>query len=161
MATTTISGLLMMRPWWVANDLHQHRWQLDWSFDKATEWSQKSQVREDGAPSLYVMGEERIMKNSKGFEPLPAYLLRVSLWCFFCLVFLFANVTQWGLVISYVVAEWARLYEFSFDVQSKWENDSRIGLRGVLNGTVEWCVPKHSQYGLVSAQVTNLVKKSR
>ena len=28
-------------------------------------------------------GEERIMTNLKGFEPLPAYLLRVSLRCFF------------------------------------------------------------------------------
>ena len=38
-----------------------------------------NQVCKDAAPSLYVMGEERIMTNSKGFEPLPAYLSRVSL----------------------------------------------------------------------------------
>jgi hypothetical protein len=77
-----------MRSWWVTNDLHQHRWKLGWSFDEATSWSQMNQVCKDAAPSLYVMGEERIMTNLKEFEPLPAYLSRVSLrWFLFFLWF--------------------------------------------------------------------------
>jgi len=51
-------------------------------------------------------------------------------------VWWFPNVTQWGLGIFYIDAEWGRLYWFGFGVQSKWERNFRIGLRGVFNGTV-------------------------
>jgi len=51
-------------------------------------------------------------------------------------VWWFPNVTQWGFGIFYFVAEWGRLFWFGFGVQSKWERNSRIGLRGLINGTV-------------------------
>jgi len=39
-------------------------------------------------------GEERIMTNSKGFEPLPLYLSRVSLQCF-CFFYDIQGSVKW------------------------------------------------------------------
>jgi hypothetical protein len=98
--------------------------------------------------------EERIMTNLKGFEPLLAHLSRVSLRWFFLMisqwgiwVWWFPNVTQWGLGIFFIDAKWGRLYWFGFGVQSKWERNSLIGLRGVLNGTILYALQHYSQYG--------------
>jgi len=129
-----------VHPWWGVNDLHLHRWKCGRPSNEPSSWSKANKVCPNVTPSLCVMGERRGLWQS---------------WLQWFLFFLwFPNgvyefddfpMLPSGVWVYYIVSEWGRLYWFGFGVQSKWERSSRIGLRGVLNGTE--LKYSYSQYG--------------